>query len=77
MRVMTPAEKFKTREAQAPIPVAAAMEAVTRVVATPAEGGTLEEATQGVVIQGAAEVDLIEETEIADGTRRMTKGWRN
>jgi len=78
MKAMIPVEKFKTHEAQTPIPaVAVATEEATRAVAIQAVGGTPEEeATRGVVTLGAAVTDLSGKTATAVGTRRLTKGWR-
>ena len=75
MRAMTSAQRFKTREAQTPVPGAAAIGEVTQVEATPV-GATPEEAILGVVILEGVVVDLMEDAVTADGTRRMTKSWR-
>ena len=80
MRAMTPGRRFKTREAQTLVTAAA-----TRVVATQVAGATPAEVTRVVailvaailvvVIRAAVVTDLMGGAVIADGTRRVTKGW--
>jgi len=56
---------------------AAATGEATREAAIPVVGGTPEEAaTRGVVILGAGKAGLMGKTATADGTLRLTKGWR-
>jgi hypothetical protein len=73
MRAMTPGRRFKTREAQTLVTAVVTPAEVTRAVAI------LVAAILVVVIRAAAiraaVTDLMEGAVIADGTRRVTKGW--
>jgi hypothetical protein len=78
MKAMIPAERFKIHGAQPAIQAGAAVaEEVTLAEAIPVVGGTpVEEATLGVVIPEVAVTDLMDKTATADGTQRLTRGWR-
>ena len=84
MRAMTPGRRFKTRVAQTLVTAVATPAEVTRVVAIRVEAtravairveATRVEAIRAVVIRGAVVTDLMGDTVIADGIRRVTKGW--
>jgi hypothetical protein len=74
MIAITPGQKFKTREAPAPIPAADAEEGVTLgVAATPEAWDSLEEAIREVVVIREGALDLMAE---AGAKLRMTRGWK-